>query len=205
VWNCWFFLWVNTHPFDLKFVAFSPKVSGDSYLEFEEKPIPGEFFINFVHTKAILYQNLWNFTLLSAICILDLYRAEKIHTSTFIVVCTQVRRHVNIQITKRRYAKEKQGRYVSENKFCSVWVWDLLSLTPWVSWSEIFTRRSKMCLFSFGLDLSPRFVPQGWQWIFYRSLRGLKGRFVCVWNCLIFFVGENSSVWPEICCVLFQI
>jgi len=23
--------------------------------------------------------------------------------------------------------------------------------------------------------------------------------FVCVWNCLIFFVGEYSSVWPEIC------
>jgi len=34
---------------------------------------------------------------------------------------------------------------------------------------------------------------------------GLKGRFVCVWNCLIFFVGEYSSVWPEICRVLFQI
>ena len=29
--------------------------------------------------------------------------------------------------------------------------------------------------------------------------------FVCVWNCLIFFVGEYSSVWPEICWVLSQI
>ena len=32
-----------------------------------------------------------------------------------------------------------------------------------------------------------------------------KGRFVCVWNCLILFVGEYSSVWPEICPVLSQI
>jgi len=27
----------------------------------------------------------------------------------------------------------------------------------------------------------------------------MKWRFVCVGNCLIFFVGEYSSVWPEIC------
>ena len=33
----------------------------------------------------------------------------------------------------------------------------------------------------------------------------LKGRFVCVWNCLIFFLGEYSSVWREICRVLSQI
>ena len=30
----WFFSWVNTHPFDLKFVAFCPKFSGDSWVEF---------------------------------------------------------------------------------------------------------------------------------------------------------------------------
>ena len=33
----------------------------------------------------------------------------------------------------------------------------------------------------------------------------MKGRFVCVWNYLIFFLGEYSSVWPEICRVLSQI
>jgi len=37
------------------------------------------------------------------------------------------------------------------------------------------------------------------------SLQGLKGRFLCVWNSLIFYVGEYSSVWPEICRVLSQI
>jgi len=37
----WFFLWVNIHPFDLKFVAFCPELSGDSYVEFKEKSILG--------------------------------------------------------------------------------------------------------------------------------------------------------------------
>ena len=34
---------------------------------------------------------------------------------------------------------------------------------------------------------------------------GLKGMFVCVWNCLIVFLGEYSSVWPEFCHFLSQI
>ena len=44
---------MNTHPFDLKFVAFFPKFSGDSWVEFQEKTYPGEFFRNFVQTKAV--------------------------------------------------------------------------------------------------------------------------------------------------------
>ena len=35
-----------------------PKFSGDSYMEFQEKTISEEFFINFLQTKAILYRNL---------------------------------------------------------------------------------------------------------------------------------------------------
>jgi len=54
----WFFPWANTHPFDLKFVAFCPKSSGDSDVEFQEKTISEEVFINFLQTKAILYRNL---------------------------------------------------------------------------------------------------------------------------------------------------
>jgi len=53
-----FFSWANTYPFDLKFFAFRPKFSGDSYVEFQEKNISGEFFGNFLQTMAILYQNL---------------------------------------------------------------------------------------------------------------------------------------------------
>ena len=62
-----------------------------------------------------------------------------------------------------------------------------------------------MCLLSFGWDLSPKFVPEDLKYIFYSSLPGLKGRFVCVWNWLIFFLGEYSFVLPEICRVVSQI
>jgi len=53
-----FFSWMSTHPYDLKFVVFCPKFSGDSYVEFQEKTISEDFFRNFVETKAIIYQNL---------------------------------------------------------------------------------------------------------------------------------------------------
>ena len=46
------------------------------------KIISGEFFGNFVQTKAILYRNLWNFALLSAVFILGPFSAENVHTST---------------------------------------------------------------------------------------------------------------------------
>ena len=46
-----FFSWANNHPFDLKFVAFRPKLSGDPYVEFQEKTISGEFYGNFVQTR----------------------------------------------------------------------------------------------------------------------------------------------------------
>ena len=103
---------MNTHPFDLKFVSFCPKFSGDSCLAFREKTILGEFFRNFVQTKAILYRNLWNFALRSAI--LFWFRiALKIFTQVLTyVVCTQVRRQVHRQITKRRSGQEKPGRFV---------------------------------------------------------------------------------------------
>ena len=89
----WFFSWVNTHPFDLKFVPFCPKFSGDSWVKFQEKTIPEEFFRNFVKTNAILYRNLWNSGLISY------------------VVCTQARRNVHKRITKRRYGEQKPGRF----------------------------------------------------------------------------------------------
>ena len=43
----WFFFVGNTHTFDLKFVAFFPEFSGDSYVEFLEKTTSGVFFRNF--------------------------------------------------------------------------------------------------------------------------------------------------------------
>jgi len=49
----WFFSLVNTHPFGPKFVAFCPKFSGDSYVEFQKTTISGEFFKNFVQNQGI--------------------------------------------------------------------------------------------------------------------------------------------------------
>ena len=106
---------------------------------------------------------------------------------------------------KEDTGKRRQDVSFSENQFCSLSVWDLRRVSPWVFLSEIFTRDSSLCLLSFGWDLCPRFVPQDWQLIFYSSLPGMKGMFVCVWNCLIFFLGQYSSIWPEICRVLTQI
>jgi len=80
--NFLIFSWVNTHPFDLKFVAFYPKFSGDSYVEFQEKTISGEFFRNFVITKTI--PKLVKFGPTFCNFILGPYYAEKIHTSTFL-------------------------------------------------------------------------------------------------------------------------
>jgi len=80
----WFFSWVNTHPFDLKFVAFCPKFSGDSFVEFQEKTISGEFFRNFVLCQGYPLPKLVKFRPTFWNLILGPYCDEKIHTSTFI-------------------------------------------------------------------------------------------------------------------------
>jgi len=46
--------------------------------------------------------------------------------------------------------KKSQDVLFSKNRFCSLSVWDSLRLTPWVFWSEIFTRHSSLCLLTFG-------------------------------------------------------
>jgi len=108
----WFFSWVTTHPFDLKFVEFCPKFSGDSYVEFREKTISGEFFRNFMQTKAILYRNLWNSALIYAISFRVRIAQKKFTQVLYYVVCTEVMRHVHKQITERRYGEENPGRFV---------------------------------------------------------------------------------------------
>ena len=80
----WFFPQVNTHPFDLKFVAFCHKFSRDLYVEFQEKNIPGEFFRNFVENQGYLLPELVKFRATFCNFILGLYCVEKTHRSTFI-------------------------------------------------------------------------------------------------------------------------
>jgi len=64
---------------------------------------------------------------------------------------------------KEDTGKKSHDVLFSENRFCSLSVWDSLRLTPWVFWSDIFTGHSSLCLLSFGWGLSPRFVPQDWE------------------------------------------
>jgi len=121
------------------------------------------------------------------------------------VFCTQVRRHVHKQITERRYREEKPGGFVFEEPVLFTLGMGLTapySLGILVSYSY---QTSVIVFIEFWLRFDPRLVPQDSQYIFYSSLPGLKGLFVRVWNCLILFLGEYSSVWPEICRVLSQI
>ena len=76
------------------------------------KNILRDLFRNFVETKAILYQNLWNVALLSAILFWVHIALKKFTQVPPYVVCTQVRRHVHKQITKGRYGEEKPWRFV---------------------------------------------------------------------------------------------
>ena len=46
--------------------------------------------------------------------------------------------------------KKSEDALFSKNHFCSLLVWELLRLTHWVFWSEIFARRSSLCLLIFG-------------------------------------------------------
>jgi len=103
---------VSTHPFDLKFVAFCPKFSGDSYVEFLETTIYGEFFRNFHANQGEPYLNLSNFTLISAIFILHLYCIEKIHTSTFIF-CLHPSKDTRPQTNHKKKIQGRKARTFS--------------------------------------------------------------------------------------------
>ena len=80
-----FFSKVNTNPFDLKSVAFCPKFSGDSYVEFQEKKLFRENFSEIL-CKPRLSSTKTRETFCPTFCnyILGPYCAEKIHTSTLI-------------------------------------------------------------------------------------------------------------------------
>ena len=79
----WFFSSVNTHPSDLKFVAFYPKFCRDFYVKFQEKTILGEFFKNFVDNQGYPLPKLVKFRPTFLNFILGPYCVEKIHRSTF--------------------------------------------------------------------------------------------------------------------------
>jgi len=95
--------------------------------------------------------------------ILGPYCAEKNSHKHFRMLFAPRKGGTSINESQKEYTGKKiQDLLFSENQFCSISVWDLLRLTPWVFWSEIFTRHSLLYVLSFGCGLSPRFVPQDW-------------------------------------------
>jgi len=132
-------------------VVFCPKLSGDSYVEFQEKIISGEFFRNIVQTKVILYQNLWNFAVISAILFWVRTALKKFTSVLSYVACTQVRRHVRKQITKRRYGEEKTGRFVFGKQVLFTLGLRLttpysLSIVVWTFYQTFFSVSVEFCL-----------------------------------------------------------
>ena len=65
-----------------------------------------------MQTKVILYQNLWHFSLLSTILFWVRITLKKFTYVLSYVVCTQVRRNIHKQISKKRYGEEKSKRFV---------------------------------------------------------------------------------------------
>jgi len=112
VWNCMIFFLGEYSFVSTEICSVLSKFSLDSYTEFQEKTIAGEFLWNFVQTKAILYQNLWNIAYFLQFLLWVRIALKKFTQVLPYVVCTQVRRTVHKTITKRRYREENPGRFV---------------------------------------------------------------------------------------------
>ena len=142
---------MNTHPFALNFVVFRPKFSGDSWVEFQEKTILGEFFRNFVKNQGYPLPKLVKFRPNFCNFVLGPYCAEKNSHKHFRMLFAPRQGSTSInESQKEDTGKKSQNVLFSENRFCSLSDWDLLRLTPLVFWFEIFTRHSSLCLLSFG-------------------------------------------------------
>ena len=120
-------------------------------------------------------------------------------------VCTQVRRHVHKRITKRRYGEENPGRFVFGKPVLFPLGQGLttpysLDVLVWNFYQTFVTVSIEFWL-TFEAQIRPTRLAINFLLITARAERK-----VCfVRNCLIFFVGEYSSVWPEIYRVLSQI
>ena len=108
----WFFSWVNTRLFDLKFIAFCPKFSGDSYVEFQDKTISENFSEIFFKPRLSSTKPCEILPYFLQFLFWVRIAMKKFTQVLPYVVCTQVRRHVHKTITKRRYGEKNQGRYV---------------------------------------------------------------------------------------------
>ena len=113
VWNCLIFSWVNTHPFDLKFVAFFLDLSGDSYDESQEKNYFGRSYLKFLRKPRL--SSIETCEISPYFLQFLFYSRTALKKFTQILpydVCTHVRRHVQNRMTKRRYGEEKPECFV---------------------------------------------------------------------------------------------
>ena len=104
-----FFSYVNTHPLGPKSVAFCPKFSRDSYVEFQEKTISGEFFRNFIDNKGYPLSKLVKFRPTFCNFILGPYCVEKIRTSTFIC-CFHPGKDARPQTNHKKKMRRRKAR-----------------------------------------------------------------------------------------------
>jgi len=118
------------------------------------------------------------------------------------VVFTQLGRHFHKQITKEGRGKKIEDIFFPRKPL--LFTLGLGLITPYSTglflWN-IYHTFLIVCA-EFWLRFDPQICATRFAINFLSTLSGLKGRFVCVWNCLIFFLGEYSSVWPEIWRVL---
>ena len=151
-------------------------------------------------TKAIIYRNLWNFTILFAILFWVRIALKKFTQVLPYVVCTQVRRHVHKRITKRRYGEEKPRRFVFEkNTFVNSRSGNYYNLFLWYFRLKFLPDICHHCVYWVLAEISaPNSSHTICNKFFIHYCQGPKWRFVCLWNCLIFFLGEYSSVWSQI-------
>ena len=142
---------MNTHPFNLKFVEILIQIQWRFLGGISEKTILREFFRNFVQNEGYPLPKLVKFGPNFCNFILGPYCAEKNSQRHFRMLCAPRQGGTSInESQKEDTGKKSQDVLFSENRFCSLSVWDLLRLTPWVFWSEIFTSHLSLCLLSFG-------------------------------------------------------
>jgi len=121
------------------------------------------------------------------------------------VFCIQVRRHVHKQITERRYGDESPGRFVFGKPVLFTLGLGLtapysLGILVWNFYQTLVTVSIEFWL-RFEPQIRPTRLAINFLFISVRVERKVR---LCA-KYLIFFVGEYSSVWPEICRVLSQI
>jgi len=162
--NCLIYFLGEYSSFDVKFVAFWPKFSPYSYVEFQEKIISRIFFWNFVKNQGYPLVKFVKFGPPFCNFIMCWKIALKNSHKYFHVLFSPCSGGTSINKSQKEdIGKKSQDILFSENRYFSLSVWVLLRPIPWVFWYENFTRHSSLCVLSFGWDLSHRYVPQDFQ------------------------------------------